>query len=147
MRSVLIRLANGDDGQKLWRLVEEYIEEEKLRGSPDQRKVIAMAIEYGVRRGEAVVVAEESDELVGFVVWVSLPNVAEGEVLGAGTYVAPQFRRQLVSVQMREFAKDYCRAKGKKYVTGAVWGDNTAALKAAKRTGAKVKGYLVEWPL
>ena len=144
---MLIRLANGDDGPQLWRLVEEYIEEEKLRGSPDQRKVLAMAIEYGVRRGEAVVVAEESGELVGFVVWVAFPDVAEGEVLGAGTYVTPQFRRQLVSVQMREFAKDFCRAKGKKFVTGAVWGDNIPALKAAKRTGAKVKGYLVEWRL
>jgi GNAT superfamily N-acetyltransferase len=144
---VLIRLANGDDGPQLWRLVEEYIEEEKQRGSPDQRKVIALAIEYGIRRGEAVVVAEESGKLVGFVVWVAFPDAAEGEVLGSGTYVTPRFRRQLVSVQMREFAKDFCRAKGRKFVTGAVWGDNTAALAAAKRTGAKVKGYLVEWRL
>jgi Acetyltransferase (GNAT) family. len=144
---VLIRLANADDGTKLWRLVEEYIEEERGRGSPDQRKVIALAIEYGIRRGEAVVVAEEAGELVGFVVWVAFPDAAEGEVLGAGTYVSPRFRRQLVSVQLREFAKDFCRAKGKKFVTGAVWGDNTAALAAAKRTGAKVKGYLVEWRL
>ena len=65
---MLIRLANADDGKRLWRLVEEYIEEEKRRGSPDQRKVLAMAIEYGIRRGEAVVVAEVDDELVGFVV-------------------------------------------------------------------------------
>ena len=144
---MLIRLANADDGTKLWRLVEEYIEEERGRGSPDQRKVIALAIEYGIRRGEAVVVAEEAGELVGFVVWVAFPDAAEGEVLGAGTYVSPRFRRQLVSVQLREFAKDFCRAKGKKFVTGAVWGDNTAALAAAKRTGAKVKGYLVEWRL
>ena len=144
---MLIRLANADDGTKLWRLVEEYIEEERGRGSPDQRKVIALAIEYGIRRGEAVVVAEEAGELVGFVVWVAFPDAAEGEVLGAGTYVSPRFRRQLVSVQLREFAKDFCRAKGKKFVTGAVWGDNTAALAAAKRTGAKVKGYLVEWTL
>jgi GNAT superfamily N-acetyltransferase len=144
---VLIRLANPGDGPKLWALVEEYIAEEVRRGAPDQRKVLTLAIEYGVRRGDAVVVAEESDELVGFVVWVAFPDAAEGEVLGAGTYVSPQFRRQLVSVQMREFAKDFCRAKGKKFVTGAVWGDNVPALKAAKRTGAKVKGYLVEWPL
>lgn len=144
---MLIRLANADDGKRLWRLVEEYIEEEKRRGSPDQRKVLAMAIEYGIRRGEAVVVAEVDDELVGFVVWVALPDAAEGEVLGCGTYVAPQFRRQLVSVEMREFAKDFCREKGKKYVTGAVWGDNAGALKAAKRTGANIKGFLVEWPL
>jgi GNAT superfamily N-acetyltransferase len=144
---VLIRLANGDDAKQLWGLVEEYIEEEKRRGSPDQRKVLAMAIEYGVRRGEAVVVAEEAGELVGFVVWVAFPDAAEGEVLGAGTYVTPKFRRQLVSVELREFAKDFCRAKGRKYVSGAVWGDNIPALKAAKRTGAQVKGYLVEWPL
>jgi GNAT superfamily N-acetyltransferase len=144
---VLIRLANADDGARLWRLVEEYIEEEKRRGSPDQRKVLAMAIEYGVRRGEAVVVAEEAGELVGFVVWVAFPDAAEGEVLGAGTYVTPRFRRQLVSVELREFAKDFCRAKGRKFVSGAVWGDNPAAIAAAKRTGAKVKGYLVEWRL
>jgi GNAT superfamily N-acetyltransferase len=144
---VLIRLANADDGPKLWRLVEEYIEEERRRGSPDQRKVIALAIEYGIRRGEAVVVAEEAGELVGFVVWVAFPDAAEGEVLGAGTYVTPRFRRQLLSVQLREFAKDFCRAKGKKFVSGAVWGDNAAAIAAAKRTGAKVKGYLVEWTL
>jgi GNAT superfamily N-acetyltransferase len=106
-----------------------------------------MAIQYGIRRGEAVVVAEESGELVGFVVWVAFPDAAEGEVLGAGTYVAPQFRRQLVSVEMREFAKDYCREKGRKYVSGAVFGENVAGLRAAKRTGARVRGYLVEWTL
>jgi GNAT superfamily N-acetyltransferase len=144
---VLIRLANADDAKQLWRLVEEYIAEEVARGAPDQRKVIALAIEYGIRRGEAIVVAEESGALVGFCVWVSSPEAAEGEVLGAGTYVTPRFRRQLVSVEMREFAKDFCRAKGKKFVTGAVWGDNIPALKAATRTGAKVKGYLVEWRL
>lgn len=142
-----IRLANPDDGPKLWALVEEYVEEQKSLGNPDQRKVLAMAIQYGVRRGEAVVVAEESSELVGFVAWVSLPDAAEGEVLGVGTYVAPQFRRQLVSVEMREFAKDVCKAKGKKFVSGAVFGENVAGLAAAKRTGAKVRGYLVEWPL
>jgi GNAT superfamily N-acetyltransferase len=144
---VLIRLANADDAAKLWRLVEEYVEEQKSLGNPDQRKILALAIEYGVRRGEAVVVAEESGELVGFVVWVAFPDAAEGEVLGAGTYVAPQFRRQLVSVEMREFAKDFCRAKGMKFVSGAVLGENVAGLAAAKRTGAKVRGYMVEWPL
>jgi GNAT superfamily N-acetyltransferase len=144
---VLIRLANADDGPKLWALAEEYIDEQIELGNPDQRKVLAMAIQYGVRRGEAVVVAEECGELVGFAVWVAFPDAAEGEVLGAGTYVAPQFRRQLVSVQLREFAKDFCRAKGKKYVTGAVFGDNAAGLAAAKRTGANIKGFLVEWPL
>ena len=144
---MLIRLANADDAAKLWRLVEEYVEEQVDLGNPDQRKVLVMAIEYGVRRGEAVVVAEEGDRLVGFVVWVAFPDAAEGEVLGAGTYVTPEFRRQMVSIEMREFAKDYCKERGNKYVSGAVFGENVAGLRAAKRTGAKVKGYLVEWPL
>lgn len=144
---MVIRLAKPDDGPKLWRLVEDYLAEEVARGSPDQRKIIAMAIEYGVRRQEAVVVAEVSGELIGFCVWVGLPYAAEGEVIGAGTYVAPQFRRQLVSMELRKFAKEHCRAKGLKFVTGAVWGENVAALAAAKRSGAHIKGYLVEWTL
>jgi hypothetical protein len=34
---VLIRLANADDAAKLWRLVEEYVEEQIDLGNPDQR--------------------------------------------------------------------------------------------------------------
>lgn len=146
--NVVIRLANPSDGEKLWALAEKYIEEQVALGNPDQRKVLAMGIQYGVRRGEAIVVAEkEGGELVGFVAWAALPNVADGEVVGMGTYVAPEFRRQMLSVEMREFAKDYCRERGGKFVSGAVFGENEAGLRAAKRTGAKVRGYLVEWAL
>jgi len=145
---VLIRLATKNDGLRLWPLVYDYVKEQVAQGLPDQSKVLAVGIEYGVSHGEAIVVAEDAaGELVGFVAWASLPNAAEGEVLGMGTYVAPSHRRQGLSVRMREYAKDYCRERGAKFVSGAVFGENDAGLAAAKRTGAKVRGVLVEWPL
>ena len=144
---MLIRLATPQDSKQLWALAEDYLAGQKKLGVPDQRKVLSLTIAYGLKHGEAIVVAEDDGCLCGFLAWTGMPDAAEGEVLGMGTYVAPAFRRLGISRQMRDFAKDYCRAKGYSFVSGAVRGDNRAGIESAKRSGAKVIGYLLEWPL
>ena len=56
-------------------------------GGLDHRKLLAIAIKHGVENGEAIFVADVDGELVGFVAWTGLPNAADGEAVGFGTYV------------------------------------------------------------
>src|SRR5262245_43901680 len=102
---VLIRLATPEDGGKLWALVEEYIASQVAFGAPDQRKILAIGLKYGIDNDGAIVVAEHEGEIVGFVAWTPLPNCSEGEAVGLGTYVVPAHRSKGWSDKMRHFAK------------------------------------------
>jgi predicted N-acetyltransferase YhbS len=143
----MIRLATPADGAKLWALAEEFLASQRDFGAPDQRRALAAILAHGVKAGESVVVAEQDGELVGFVAWSALPNAADGEVVGGGTFVSPFWRGSGLSNRMRAFAKEHCRKKGHRFVSGAVWKGNDSGMRSVEHSGGRVVGYLVEWRL
>lgn len=142
-----IRLAEQEDAEELWQLCEEFIEDQKQYGGPDNRKLLAIGIKWGMQHEEAVVVAEDAGRLVGFCAWVRFPDAADGEVNGLGTYVVPSARNLRVGNRMRAFATEHCREKGYTFVTGAVWSGNVGGMASAWSSGAHVVGTIVEWRL
>ena len=142
-----IRLAEQDDGPKLWALAEELIASQAEFGAPDYRRAMATFLAHGVSNYEAIVVAEQDGELVGFTAWARVPDGADGEVCGMGTYVKPSWRKGGLSNRLREFAKAHCKSKGYQFVTAVVWKGNYAGLASAESSGANIVGYLVEWKL
>lgn len=142
-----VRLATAKDAEPLWVLVKEYVDEHAAMGAPISEALLAIGITYGIKHGEAVVVAQEDDDLIGFVAWVNMPPAAEGEVIGFGTYVRGDYRGCGISAQMRELAKEQCRKQGHKYVTGTALLDNVAGIHSACALGFEVVGYALRCDL
>ena len=142
-----VRLAQPDDLRELWALAEEFVASQVALGAPDQRKVLAIGMRYGIENGEAVVVAELDGKLVGFVAWVHLPATADGVVDGLGTFVIPGHRRERISIALREFALDHCRKKGHQFVNVGIMANNIAGRISAERQGAQLMGQIYRWVL
>ena len=131
----------------LWGLAEDYLASQVVLGAPDQRKILAVCMKYGIEHDEAVLVAEDDELLVGFVAWTHLPDAADGEVVAAGTYVAPDYRERGISNALRAAAKDRCREKGYRFVSGTVLTENHAGVQAVASSGGKIVGYIVRYDL
>lgn len=142
-----VRLAQPDDLRELWTLCEMFLESQKEYGAPDQRKILALAVKWGIQHGEAIVVAKDEVGLIGFCAWTGFPDCAEGEVVALGTYVVPTARHRGVSNEMRELALRHCREKGYKFVSGSVRSGNTAGVQSVTSSGGHIVGFLVEYPL
>jgi GNAT superfamily N-acetyltransferase len=116
-------------------------------GGLDHRKLLAIAIKHGVENGEAIFVADVDGELVGFVAWTGLPNAADGEAVGFGTYVVPEYRRRGISNALRWAAREHCQKLGYKFVTGTAMTGNTAGLQSVEALGFEIIGYEVRLKL
>ena len=138
-----IRLATRDDLPTLVKLVGFATAEiERKFGTP---RVAAhmKCIEYGINAGDAVVVAEQNGDIVGWCAWVALPETPEGYVSGLGTWTFEPYRHEHVARDMRKFAAEHCRKRGHKFVTGIAAVGNDAGLKSCLAMGFKVTGYEV----
>jgi len=141
---VTIRLATSDDLPTLAKLVHWASEEmAKNFASPRLEEQIFGLIKYGIEQGEAVVVAEQFGDLIGWCAWVHIPTLPKGHVEGLGTWVHKPYRREHVARDMRKLAAEHCRLLGHLYVCGNVAEGNEAGLKSAERDGFRVTGYLV----
>jgi len=140
---MIIRLANTDDIEALRPLVGAYSIETAAQGTERNDELLLDAILYGIRAGEAVVVAEQFDELIGWCAWVHLPLSPPGKVEGLGTYVVDGMRQEYVSRDLRKFAEEHARGRGYRYVEGCAANDNVAGFQSVMRLGFKVVGQLV----
>lgn len=139
-----IRLAEAADLGAIRELVEKASEElAEAYGMPRVDELMMAGIVHGVREGEAVVVAEQMEEIVGYCAWVHLPGCPPEAVEGLGTYVMPLARKDYVSHDMRVYATDHARRRGYEYVRGEVAMSNEAGLKSALANGFEITGYTV----
>lgn len=138
-----IRLATTDDLEALRGLVEAYTEETAQHGTERQPALLLDAILYGIRSDEAVVVAEQFDDVVGFCAWVHLPMSPDGKVEGLGTYVTPEWRLDHVSERMRQAARAHAVKRGYRYVDGVAADGNEAGLRSVLNMGFRAVGVLV----
>jgi predicted GNAT family acetyltransferase len=67
--------------------------------------------------------------------------------VGLGTYVAREHRGVGLSNAMRQAAKEHCRNKGYKFVSGAVLLGNEAGKYSAAASGGEITGYTLRWAL
>jgi hypothetical protein len=141
---VRIRLALTDDLDSLRELVAKASEElHETFDTPRMDDLIMVGITHGIRSGEAVVVAEQMGEIIGYCAWVHLPGLPPGVVEGLGTYVLPMARKDYVSHDMRVYATDHARRMGYQYVRGEVALNNEAGLKSALANGFEISGYVI----
>lgn len=140
---MIIRLATTDDVEQLRELVVAYGEEVEERGTERNDALLLDAIVYGVRAGEAVVVAEHLEDIVGWCAWVHLPMSPRTKCEGLGTYVTPEWRHDGVSRKLRDFAERHATALGYRYVDGCAAEDNIAGFESVMRMGFRVIGRLV----
>jgi len=140
---VRIRLANTDDVPRLNALAIAYSLETEQHGTERNERLLCELLLYGIRAGEAVVVAEQDGDLVGFCAWVHLPHSPPTKVEGLGTYVVPPARRDHVSCALRKFAEEHAYRMGYRYVDGIAARDNPAGLESVLRRGFRVVGVHV----
>jgi GNAT superfamily N-acetyltransferase len=140
---MIIRLANADDLEELRELVARYSEETAEHGTERNDALLLDLLRYGIQADEAVVVAEQFEEIVGWCAWVHLPASPAGKVEGLGTYVLPDYRQEHVSRDMRRFAEEHARRLGYRYVDGVAAEGNAAALESVLRMGFRRVGVLV----
>lgn len=138
-----IRLATSDDMPVLTKLVGFAAAEMAVHGTERDDAVYVSAIRYGIATGEAVVVAEQDDEIVGYCAWVHMPASPPGKAEGLGTWTFAPYRREHVARDMRRFAEEHAAAIGCRYVDGVVADGNEAGLQSALRAGFRVVGVLV----
>lgn len=139
-----IRLADTADLGAIRELVAKASEElAEAYGTPRMDDLMMAGIVHGVREREAVVVAEQLDEIIGFCAWVHLPGCPPEAVEGIGTYVLPLARKDYVSHDMRQYASDHARRRGYQYVRGEVAMSNEAGLKSALANGFEITGYTI----
>lgn len=138
-----IRLATQDDIGRIAELVVLASEELEEYGTPRVDDAVIAAIVGGIRDGEAVVVAEQEGEVVGFTARVHLPGSDPDCAEGIGRYVLPACRLDHVDRDMQRFAEAHARSRGRKYITGSIMKDNQASLAACLKGGYRVVGYLV----
>jgi len=142
---IIVRLATEDDMAALLPLVDAFVEDQKRIGEPDQRAYILIAARQAMMTGEALVVAADGKELVGYLIWTAFPGAPKGEVLGAGTYVAPEYRSRGIAARMQRYALHHLFDMGYEWVTGAVALKNEAAIHLIGATGAEITGYVIRW--
>lgn len=139
-----IRLAEVGDLGVIRELVEQASAElEEAYGTPRMDDLMMAGIVHGVREREAVVVAEQMGDIIGFCAWVHLPGTPAGWVEGLGTYVVPMARKDYVSQDMRVYATDHARRLGYDHVHGEISLSNEAGLKSALANGFEISGYAV----
>lgn len=139
-----IRLATLADLPVLARLVEYAADElaEKF-DTPRMGAGVTACIKHGLDTHQAVVVAEQQGEVIGWCARVSLPGLPEGQVEGLGTWVAEKYRRDGVAREMREFADEQARIRGAKFVTGIATKGNIAGIESCLAEGYKIAGFLM----
>lgn len=135
-----IRLATTDDVPRLNALAVAYSLETEQYGTERNERLLCDLLLYGIRAGEAVVVAEQEGDLVGWCAWVHLPHSSPGKVEGLGTYVVPAVRRDHVSCALRKFTEEHAVLLGYRYVDGIAASDNPAALESVLSRGFRVVG-------
>jgi GNAT superfamily N-acetyltransferase len=139
----VIRPANTDDIELLRPLVQAYSEETAAQGVERNDALLLDAIIYGIRAGEAVVVAESAGDLIGFCAWVHLPMIPPGKVEGLGTYVMPEWRGAGVSSGLRAAAEAHAVAHGYRYVDGVYATGNEAGRESVMKQGFREVGVMV----
>jgi GNAT superfamily N-acetyltransferase len=137
--SIEVKRATWEDEQILADLYRAATEE---RGDTNLQLVFD-GVRYALQNDDAVYLAFDGDRPVGVVAWTHTPLAAEGAVVGFGTYVVPQYRRQGIQRRLRAAATDHCRQKHYKTVEGVVSENNVAGLQSALDDGFEVVGYLV----
>lgn len=142
----MIRPATTDDLAAIAELLDTASRELAERhGVAVQDDLILGIITIGIRHGEAVYVAESDQRLVGYVAWVGgLPGVPKGTVLGAGTYVRPEFRRMGISAELRDVALRHCREMGYARVRGEAAASNVAGIESCEKLGFRTVALLME---
>lgn len=139
-----IRLAETADLGTIRELVEAASAElEEAHGTPRMDDLIMAGIVHGVREREAVVVAEQMGDIIGYCAWVHLPGTPPGMVEGLGTYVVPMARKDYVGHDMRMFATDHARRRGYQFVRGEAALNNEAGLRSALSNGFEIVAYVV----
>jgi len=133
-----IRLATQDDLPKLRLLVKYACEElEKNFGTPRMDDAFYDLLEQGIAAGEAVVVAEQQGDVIGWCCRVHRDGTPEGQVEG-GTWVWKPFRKEHVARDMRRFADEHAKAKGHTYVIGTAAKSNEAGIKSCLAEGFEI---------
>lgn len=136
-----IRLATESDLPTLKKLVAFASEELAAKcGTARMDNVVYGLIERGVHDGEAVVVAEDSTNIIGWCARVSRPELPHGEVQGVGTWVFQPYRREKVARDMRRLADRHAKQLGARYVIGVASIKNDAGIKSVLAEGYEVYG-------
>ncbi len=143
-----IRLATQDDWPALVKLVGHFWDEQERRfGLPRLEHGTLALLRHGIETGQAVVVAEQNLELVGWCARVMAPGLPDGLAVGVGRWVFEPFRREHVGRDLCRFADQHAARCGATEITGEVAGTNEAALAAALADGWAVVGYSIRKPL
>lgn len=106
--------------------------------------LLSDGLEYAFQNDDAVYIAWGDDKPVGVVAWTHTPLCREGQCVGFGTYVKPEYRRQGVAAMLRDCASDHLRRKGYKTIQGVAAVTNVAGLASAIQDGFVITAYLVE---
>lgn len=139
-----IRQANVDDWQNLLDAIHRCcVELTEKYDSPDMEPVISQGAAFGLIQKQGIFLAEMDKRLIGFCIWVRLENLPPGMVLGMGTWVDPEHRREGVSQELRQAAVTYWRENGAEYVIGTAAAQNIAGLKSVESEGFRVTGVEV----
>jgi len=139
-----IRLATEADLPVLQKLVAHSAAElEEKYGTPRMDEGLMYCMRHGIETKQAVVVAEQAGEIIGWCARVHLPGLPPGQVEGIGTWVHEPFRRERVGADMRAFANEHARSLGAKYVTTAAARDNVAGVRSCLDEGFEVIGYVL----
>lgn len=143
----MIRLARIDDLPQLRPLVADYMLSQVELGASDQTHTVEALMRYGISSGEAIVVAEDCGEIVGFCAWSHHDGAATDEVAAVGTYVVPEHRGKRLASQMRAHAKQHCRQRGYKRITAAVLNNNEPGIQSLLKSGFHTYGWLMRFDL
>lgn len=137
-----IRLATPADLPVLQKLVAHSASElEEKYGTPRMDEGLMQCMKHGIDTKQAVVVAEQEGEIVGWCARVHLPGLPPGQVEGLGTWVHAPYRRERVGADMRSFADKHAKLLGAKFVTGVAAKDNVAGVRSCLDEGYEVVGY------
>lgn len=140
---MIIRLATEDDLPILEKLVEYAVQELEAKFQTPRNSLVFEMVKYGIGAGEAVVVAEQDQDVVGWCARVSMPGMAEGHAEGLCTWTFKPFRREHVGRDMRAFADAHAKSRGAKFVTGIAAKDNVAGINSCLAEGYVITGYLL----
>jgi len=144
-----IRRATRDDWVTIMELYTAANHEIDTRyGRGVSMALLTDGIEHALSNDDAVFVAWDDQALastpIGVIAWTHTPLCREGQVVGFGTYVEPEFRRQGVASMLRACAAEHCRQKGYKTIEGIAGVANVAGLQSVLSDGFAIVGYLVE---
>lgn len=142
---IVVRLATEEDLPALLPMMDCFVEDQRSIGEPNQRDYLLIAARQALATGQALVVAADERELVGYLIWTAFPGAPKGEVLGAGTYVAPKYRGKGIAARMQRYALHHLFDMGYEWVTGAVALKNEPAIHLIGATGAEITGYVIRW--